>query len=462
MKKRFTNYRSDRFWQIEVTGNSLVTTYWRRETLGKTAVSNFDTERSCLKEAEVLMVDKKRNGYIETVEDFIKRSELPEELRDARARKRTNTVRDHKFVLYPLQDIMLTSVIVHPVKQGRNGYKRDESGKENGFYCHTAYALGSDVRGEDESSYFLVWLPDLDLYGLWHRKQYALYVFPGMNWPDIDKHLAKYLDYEFTSQSFPAVQDHLSMEDDFVFIPSDLDKQVENILSFPDHMRHKKVEEFLIQYEYRLLSLSYCDELEQPFRALVTMYYNIGQWLEGDTEYAKAIKWFERSLLILNQAPSFRTLFSDIFLQLSFCYLETSKFDLALLYIDIFALFDPSSRNACYKIKESIRRTQQLYKDTMSVYLKNIEQESQNGYEEASSVIKRAIESAPNDPVLHFNLACFYASSHRPNEAFYHLEEAFKKGYKDYEKILTERDLESIRYTSEFEDMRLRYLFITR
>jgi predicted DNA-binding WGR domain protein/tetratricopeptide (TPR) repeat protein len=460
MKKRFTNYRSDKFWQIEVAGNSLVTTYWKRETLGKTAVNNFESERSCLREAEVLMVDKKRHGYVETVEDFIKRTELPEELRDARSRKRTIAVQGRKFILFPLQDIMLTSVIVNAGQAFQhNGHGRETC---DGFYCHTAYALGCEVCEEEEPSYFLVWLPDIDLYGLWSRSSYALYVFPGMSWSDIEKRPSSFVDPGLVTQSFPMVQDHLTIEDNFVFVPSDLDKQVSAILSMPDNLRHKKVEEFLIQYEYRLLSLAYSSELEKAFSSLVTMYYHIGQWLEGDSEYAKAIKWFERSLLILNQAPSFRTLFSDIFLQLSFCYLETSKFDLALLYIDIFALFDPSSRNACHKIKESIQRTQQLYKDTMSVYLRNIEQESQNGYEEASSVIKRAIESAPHDPVLHFNLACFYASSNRANEAFYHLEEAFKKGYKDYEKLLNERDLENIRYTTEFEDMRLRYLFITR
>jgi tetratricopeptide (TPR) repeat protein len=97
----------------------------------------------------------------------------------------------------------------------------------------------------------------------------------------------------------------------------------------------------------------------------------------------------------------------------------------------------------------------------MNAWLREMEEETVNGYEEAGSVISRAIEAAPNDPVLHFNLACFYSSSERVEEALLHLEEAFKNGYKDFDKITSEADLENVRRTSAFEDIRLKYLFIT-
>jgi hypothetical protein len=64
---------------------------------------------------------------------------------------------------------------------------------------------------------------------------------------------------------------------------------------------------------------------------------------------------------------------------------------------------------------------------------------------------------APNDPLLHFNLACFYSLSFKKQEALYHLEEAIKKGYDNQAKIVNERDLENIRSTKEFKDIRQRY-----
>jgi hypothetical protein len=108
----------------------------------------------------------------------------------------------------------------------------------------------------------------------------------------------------------------------------------------------------------------------------------------------------------------------------------------------------------------NICRTQQLYKETMNAYLKQIEQRSEYGYKQAGKLIQRTIQAAPDDPILHFNLACFYSSSNRIKEALYHLEEAFKKGYKNHEKVISDLDLENIRSTREYEDIRLKYLFV--
>jgi tetratricopeptide (TPR) repeat protein len=272
--------------------------------------------------------------------------------------------------------------------------------------------------------------------------------------------LQTYLCPEEVRTTFPSVQSRLNIEDHFIFIPEDFSLQIKQILSLSGDIRKERVEGFLAQYEQRLLDLPYTEDMEKEFNALVTFYYHIGQWLEGDSEYASAIKWFEKALIILNQAPPFRILFSDIFLQLSFCYLELAQHDLALLYIDLFTVHDASSLEACERIKESIYNTQQLYKETIKKYLKGIEESSEAGHLQAGKFIKRTIQSAPNDPVLHFNLACFYSSSNRVKEALYHLEEAFKKGYRNHEKVISDLDLENVRSTSEFENIRLKYLFI--
>lgn len=450
MKKRFLNYKTDEFWQIRVTADRLVATHGRRGSIGKNALHTYVSEGKCLREAEKLILEKKKQGYHETSFDFIRKPEVPQSLRYALTKSEIIKTNDREFELSPLHEVSLITVIVNKKPA------REISEEHTGYYCQIAYALGSDFSKE----HFLIWLPESGLYGLWYRHSRELFAFPDAAWTDIQNNLQTYLCPEEVMVTFQPVQSRLNIEDHFIFIPEDFSSQIKQILSLSGDIRKERVEGFLAQYEQRLLDLPYTEDMEREFSALVTFYYHIGQWLEGDSEYASAIKWFEKALIILNQAPSFRVLFSDIFLQLSFCYLELSQFDLALLYIDLFTAHDTSSIEACERIKENIYRTQQLYKETMKTYLKEIEESSAAGHLHAGKFIKRTIQSSPNDPVLHFNLACFYSSSNRVKEALYHLEEAFKKGYRNHEKVISDHDLENVRSTREFEDIRLKYLFI--
>jgi tetratricopeptide (TPR) repeat protein/predicted DNA-binding WGR domain protein len=459
MKKRFLNYKTDEFWQIKVSANLLVTIQGSRGRIGKKTLRNYANDRKCLKEAERLMVDKKKQGYHESIFDFIQTPEIPQTLRDSLSKREIIQTTRHRFELFPIHRVTLITIIVNG-SPGPPVTAEESEGVSNGYYCQTAYALGRDFSKTKSPEYILVWLPESGLYGIWYRTDRELYVFPEATWTDIENNFPEYLCPQQVKKDFPSVHSCLNIKDHFIFIPEEFSFRIRQILSLSGDQRQQKVEAFLAQYEQRLLDLPYTDDLEKEFSALITFYYHIGQWLEGDSEYSKAIKWFEKALIIMNQAPSFRVLYSDIFLQLSFCNLEISQFDLALQYIDLFTEHDTSSKEACQRIKMNIYRTQQLYKETMNAYLKQIEQRSEYGYKQAGKLIKRTIQSAPHDPILHFNLACFYSSSNRVKEALYHLEEAFKKGYKNHEKVISDLDLENIRSTPEYEDIRLKYLFV--
>jgi tetratricopeptide (TPR) repeat protein/predicted DNA-binding WGR domain protein len=459
MKKRFLNYKTDEFWQIKVAANLLITVQGSRGRIGKKTLRNYVNDRKCLKEAEKLMVDKKKQGYHESLFDFIHKPEVPQSLRDGLSKREIIKTTCQKFEIFPIHRVALITIIVNanPVSSTASQGGLDVG---KGYYCQTAYALGRSFSKTKLPEHLLVWLPESGLYGLWCRNDRELYVFPETDWAGIENNLPVYLCPQQVKEVFPPVHSCLNIEDHFIFIPEDFAPRIKQILSLSGESRQQKVEGFLAQYEQRLLDLPYTDDLEKEFSALVTFYYHIGQWLEGDSEYEKAIKWFQKALIIMNQAPPFRILYSDIFLQLSFCCLETSQFDLALLYIDLFSEHDTSSAEACHRIKMNICRTQQLYKETMNAYLKQIEQRSEYGYKQAGKLIQRTIQAAPDDPILHFNLACFYSSSNRIKEALYHLEEAFKKGYKNHEKVISDLDLENIRSTREYEDIRLKYLFV--
>ncbi|EMO39105.1 LIC_11051 family fibronectin-binding protein [Leptospira noguchii] len=61
----FQDDQSDKFWQIEVSGNSFTTTYGKTGSSGQTQTKTFNDEETCLKEAKKLLSEKLKKGYIE-------------------------------------------------------------------------------------------------------------------------------------------------------------------------------------------------------------------------------------------------------------------------------------------------------------------------------------------------------------------------------------------------------------
>jgi predicted DNA-binding WGR domain protein/tetratricopeptide (TPR) repeat protein len=454
MKKHFIDFRTDSFWQIDVSPDSVTVTSGRNATMGKTSIIHFSGNKNCLKQARVLIREINEMGYHEASQGFCHQP-IPTFLQKVLDERETISINmaSRKLILLPKSEILVTTVAI----------KNACSGEEemDGLYCTVAYVLGYEPGKGDGQAICLIWLPQQKVLGAWRSGAGQLVLFFDTPWTQILDNPFSYLDLVFEKDSLAVTQNAL-IKNGFVFIPANLDKQVNKILKSADPVRRVSVQRFLDRYESKLLCLPFCQELETPFNSLVTLYYRIGQWLEGDSNYSKAIGWFEKSQRILNQSSSLRQTFVDIYLQLSFCYLETSRFDSALLYIDLFAQLDDKSREACARIKESIIRTQQLYKNTMSSFLRDMEATSGNGNEEAVALINSTIASAPHDPILHFNLACYYSASNRLTDSLYHLEEAFKKGYQNHDKLNHDVDLENVRNTSEFEDVLLKYLFVTR
>ena len=71
--------------------------------------------------------------------------------------------------------------------------------------------------------------------------------------------------------------------------------------------------------------------------------------------------------------------------------------------------------------------------------------------EEAILDFQKGLEIEPKDIALHFNLACAYSLTEKKEEAFYHLDQAIKNGFKNTERILNHDDLAYIRIQPEFE-----------
>jgi tetratricopeptide (TPR) repeat protein/predicted DNA-binding WGR domain protein len=449
------------FWEIAVTGCSFRITSGKVGTVGLTSINICQGEKECFTRVDRLIEQKKSEGYFATHEGYITKYELPDALKKFLFQKRTVKIGDKIFGLAPSYEIKLISVVIDhhwqsstawPALVG-NPYK-----EQQGFFCTTAYSLVSKSPDENDTEGLLIWLPLLELFGTWDRVHRQLYLYPDASWIEIEENLPNYLQRKINSDRFTNVLAREKVLDYFDFIPRDIPGKIKDILLRSAVLKIEDAEEFLELYEPRLLRHPWCSELEETYKALVVLYHRIGQVYEREAEYFKAIEWLERSLLVVNQSSHFRSkVFIDIFIQLSFCYFETSRFEASLRYMKMYQVYDATAWDTCEQIKESICRVQQLYADAMASCQRAIEQRSAECYEEAIRITHEAVKKAPNDPLLHFNLACFYSLSYKTKEALYHLEEAIKKGYDNPMKIIHDGDLENIRSTKEFKDIRQRY-----
>jgi TM2 domain-containing membrane protein YozV len=75
--------------------------------------------------------------------------------------------------------------------------------------------------------------------------------------------------------------------------------------------------------------------------------------------------------------------------------------------------------------------------------------------EDAIQDFKSGLELTPNDPALHFNIACAYSLVENKALTFKHLMLAVANGMKDVNRILTHEDLAYIRIQPEFESFRI-------
>lgn len=63
---------------------------------------------------------------------------------------------------------------------------------------------------------------------------------------------------------------------------------------------------------------------------------------------------------------------------------------------------------------------------------------------------EKALELDPHNAAIHFNLACAYSLSEKTDRSIYHLEEAVRTGFDDFDKIKTHDALAYLRIQPEF------------
>jgi tetratricopeptide (TPR) repeat protein len=74
-------------------------------------------------------------------------------------------------------------------------------------------------------------------------------------------------------------------------------------------------------------------------------------------------------------------------------------------------------------------------------------------YQQGLQVDKRLVELRPTDPLSHYNLACSYALTNRPDQALKVLRQAVELGYRDFRFMREDHDLDSIRNDPRFRQL---------
>ena len=88
------------------------------------------------------------------------------------------------------------------------------------------------------------------------------------------------------------------------------------------------------------------------------------------------------------------------------------------------------------------------YTDALQVLASNLS--SKGLVKEGLKVDQRIVQLRPTDATAHYNLACRYALLRQPDLAIQMLTRAIELGYKDFQFMTQDRDLESIRHDPRF------------
>lgn len=73
------------------------------------------------------------------------------------------------------------------------------------------------------------------------------------------------------------------------------------------------------------------------------------------------------------------------------------------------------------------------------------------------AIDRRLVELRPDDPIVHYNLACSLSLVEELDDALDELEKSIERGYCDYAYMLEDEDLENVRSDRRFDELMARF-----
>jgi tetratricopeptide (TPR) repeat protein len=100
---------------------------------------------------------------------------------------------------------------------------------------------------------------------------------------------------------------------------------------------------------------------------------------------------------------------------------------------------------------ESILATYPDYVDVLRVMSNNLTHKHR--YREGLEIDRQLVRLRPLDSVAHYNLACSFALLRKADQALKALERAIELGYRDFQYMAQDKDLDSIRKDPRFQQI---------
>ena len=79
-------------------------------------------------------------------------------------------------------------------------------------------------------------------------------------------------------------------------------------------------------------------------------------------------------------------------------------------------------------------------------------------YDSAIVYIQNAIRMDPSKPKNYYTLACSYALANKPEQAIQYLRQAYDRGYKNVENLVSDPDLSGLKNYKEFQALLDKYV----
>jgi tetratricopeptide (TPR) repeat protein len=161
------------------------------------------------------------------------------------------------------------------------------------------------------------------------------------------------------------------------------------------------------------------------------LYQSIGNFYNDMKVYDSAIYYYRKAK---DLDPAYIPAYTNA--GIAFMSLEMN--DSAFVYLSRAARLDPNSQTASLNLG-LIYHTMQQY-DSAIVYIQN------------------AIRLDPTKGKTYYQLACSYALNNKPEQAIVYLRQAYERGYKNVEVLLSDSDLSGLKNYKEFQALLDKYV----
>lgn len=150
------------------------------------------------------------------------------------------------------------------------------------------------------------------------------------------------------------------------------------------------------------------------------------------------IKLFDSAVVYFKRAIQLDPNYTNAYTEAGAIYMKMEMNDSALVYLSKAEKLDPNSHNTSLNL--------------------GLVYHSMGRYPSAIEYIEKAIRLDPTKGKTYYQLACSYALNNKPEQAVIYLKQAYQRGYKNVENLVSDPDLAGLKDYKEFQDLLDKYV----